>query len=256
MNKLSAYIITLNEGERLERALASLKDVADEIVVVDSGSTDNTEQVAKKYGAKFIFNDWEGFASQKHFAQELCKNDWVLNIDADEALSDGLQLEIKNIINNPGADAYLIKIGNVFPGDVVSRKYSHKPYQIRLYNKNKANLPSDLLKDKVVLAADAEVVKLGAEIYHYKYEDIYSTWEFLNQYTDDLAKKDYDEKRHFSKFRLYSEFPVQFVNSFVIKREAFNGVWGLIDSITDAYFKFARIAKVFEKEKMSKRLKK
>jgi len=90
MVKLSVYLVTLNEEKRLEKTLKAASKVADEIVVVDSGSTDKTKDIALKYKAKFIFHEWKNISAQKHFAQNECKNDWVLSLDADEVLSEKL----------------------------------------------------------------------------------------------------------------------------------------------------------------------
>ena len=94
---ISVFIITKNEEERLVAALESVKDLADEIIIVDSGSTDHTLELAKKYTKKIKYKKWEGFGQQKSYAESLCKNDWILNIDADERLSPKLQEEIKEI---------------------------------------------------------------------------------------------------------------------------------------------------------------
>ena len=110
MIKISAYIVTLNEELRLDRTLKAVSKVADEIIIVDSGSTDKTEKIAKKHKAKFIFHKWKNISSQKNFAQNKCSNDWVLSLDSDEVLSDDLIQEIKQIKKNPTADAYKVKI--------------------------------------------------------------------------------------------------------------------------------------------------
>jgi glycosyltransferase involved in cell wall biosynthesis len=88
--KLSAYIVTLNEEARLPRTLEALKQVEDEIIIVDSGSIDKTEEIAKSYGCKFMFHKWKNISSQKNFAQGKCKNDYLLRLDADEVLSPEL----------------------------------------------------------------------------------------------------------------------------------------------------------------------
>ena len=95
MVKISAYIVTLNEEKRLGKTLQALKKVADEIFVIDSGSTDKTQKIAEKYGAKFLFHKWKNISAQKHYGQELCHNDWVLSLDADEVLSPELIADIK-----------------------------------------------------------------------------------------------------------------------------------------------------------------
>src|SRR5277367_1022722 len=96
MNRLSVCLITLNEERRLERALASLAPLADEIIIVDSGSTDATETIARRAGAKFCVRTWTNYAEQKNFAASLASNDWVLSLDADEELSTQLQTSLLN----------------------------------------------------------------------------------------------------------------------------------------------------------------
>src|ERR1700720_4084623 len=94
MNRLSVCIITLNEEENLARALASLKEIADEIVVVDSGSTDRTREIAGEHGATWFERPWTNYADQKNYAAECASSDWVLSMDADEELSSPLQTSL------------------------------------------------------------------------------------------------------------------------------------------------------------------
>ena len=105
MTKISAYIVTLNEEKRLGKTLEALKQVADEIFVIDSGSTDKTKEIAESHGATFLFHEWKNISAQKHYGQELCHNDWVFSLDADEVLSPELITEIKKEMENPQADA-------------------------------------------------------------------------------------------------------------------------------------------------------
>ena len=96
---ISCFIITKNEEDRIEKAILSVIDLVDEIIVIDSGSIDKTEKLSKNLGAKFIFNAWKGFGPQKRFGEDQCKNDWILNLDADEYLSEEIKKEIIDIFN-------------------------------------------------------------------------------------------------------------------------------------------------------------
>lgn len=247
MPALSVYIITLNEEKRLPQTLAAASEVADEIVVVDSGSTDKTEEIAKSFGAKFIFNKWKNISSQKNFAENQCSNDWVLSLDADEVLSPGLIEEIKKIKTAPAALAYKVKIGNMYPGYAKPRPFTRRYNLVRLYNrKTGGNMPDDLTHDRVVLRSGVKPAQLRHEIYHYSYLDLFHLWNKLNVYTNELVKTAVVTNKKYSRLRLLTEFPRQFLTYYIGRRNCFDGWWGFINSTTMAYFRFLKIAKYFE----------
>lgn len=246
MVKISAYIVTLNEEKRLGKTLQALKKVADEIFVIDSGSTDKTQEIAEKYGAKFLFHKWKNISAQKHYGQELCHNDWVLSLDADEVLSPELIAEIKEKMKKPTADAYRIKICDMLPGDKKPRLFAKTYNQVRLYNRKKSNMPDDLTHDRVVVGEGAVVEQLEAKVFHYSYVSLTQTWFKLNMYTDELVKTAVEQGRKYSKLRLYTEFPRQFLVYYFKKRYFLYGTCGFWMATTYAYFRFLKIAKWFE----------
>lgn len=246
MVKISAYIVTLNEEKRLGKTLQALKKVADEIFVIDSGSTDKTQEIAEKYGANFLFHKWKNISAQKHYGQELCHNDWVLSLDADEVLSPELIAEIKEKMKNPTADAYKMKICDMLPGDKKPRLLAKTYNQVRLYNRKKSNMPDDLTNDRVVVGKDAVVEQLQAKVFHYSYISLTQTWFKLNMYTDELVKTAVEQGRKYSKLRLYTEFPRQFLIYYFKKRYFLYGTCGFWMATTYAYFRFLKIAKWFE----------
>lgn len=246
MVKISAYIVTLNEEKRLGKTLQALKKVADEIFVIDSGSTDKTQEIAEKYGAKFLFHKWKNISAQKHYGQELCHNDWVLSLDADEVLSPELIAEIKEKMKKPAADAYRIKICDMLPGDKKPRLFAKTYNQVRLYNRKKNNMPDDLTNDRVVVGEGAVVEQLESKVFHYSYISLTQTWFKLNMYTDELVKTAVEQGRKYSKLRLYTEFPRQFLVYYFKKRYFLYGTCGFWMATTYAYFRFLKIAKWFE----------
>ena len=247
MVKISAYIVTLNEEKRLGRTLQALKQVADEIFVIDSGSTDKTKEIALENGAEFLFHEWKNISSQKHFGQELCHNDWVLSLDADEVLSPELIAEIKAEMKNPSADGYIIKIRDMLPGDKKPRLFA-RTYSdlVRLYNRKKCNMPDDLTNDRVVVSDGAVIKKLNNIIYHYSYVSLTQIWFKLNMYTDELVKTAVEQGRYYTRLRLYTEFPRQFLIYYFKKRYFLYGTCGFWMATTYAYFRFLKIAKWFE----------
>lgn len=246
MIKLSAYVVTLNEEKRLAKTLKALSKVADEIVVVDSGSTDKTREIAEKYGAKFLFNKWKNISNQKNFAQNKCTNDWVLSVDADEVLSNELIKEINNVKKNPTADAYWIKISDMMPGCDKPSRLAKYYNLIRLYNKTKANMPDDFTNDRIVLGNEAKTMQLKGKVLHFSYISLSQYWLKLNTYTDELLKTAIVQNRKYTRLRLITEFPRQFIVYYFIKRYFVYGLAGFWMSNTLAYFRFLKIAKWFE----------
>ena len=254
--KLSVYIVTLNEEERLEDTLKAASGVADDLVVVDSGSTDRTGEIARKYGARFVFNPWKNISSQKQFAQNECLHDWVLSLDADEVLSEGLIAEIrdlKNIQEHPDRNAYRIKITAMYPGDKKPRLFANYYDLVRLYNRKSATMEDNLTRDRVVLGEGCRVLRLNNEIYHYSYLSLTSVWKKYNSYSDELVKTAIATGKKYSKTRLVFEFPVQFLRYYILRRQCFHGWWGFISAVTSAYFRFLKIAKYIEYQQTRKK---
>ena len=247
--KLSVYIVTLNEEERLGNTLKAASSVADELVIVDSGSTDRTGEIARKYGAKFVFNQWKNISSQKKFSQNECLYDWVLSIDADEVLSEGLIAEIrdlKDIQELSDRNAYRIKITAMYPGDKKPRLFANYYDLVRLYNRKRATMEDNLTRDRVVLGEGCRVLRLNNEIHHFSYLSLTNVWKKYNSYSDELVKTAVATGKQYSKFRLVFEFPVQFLRYYILKRQCFHGWWGFISAVTSAYFRFLKIAKYIE----------
>ncbi len=141
---ISGFIIAKNEATHITKAINSLKNVVDDLYVIDSGSTDNTLAIAEKLGAKVVFNQWQGYVQQKIYGESLCKNEWILNIDADEELSTSLQEEIKLLFNNytvPPHKAYTIDLVIIHRLDKADKPRLFAPLTraVRLYNKRYAS---------------------------------------------------------------------------------------------------------------------
>ena len=245
--KISAYIVTLNEEKRLEKTLQAVKQVADEIIIVDSGSTDRTEEISKKYNCKFIFHKWKNISSQKQFAQNQCQNDFVLSLDSDEILSPKLIDEINEIKINSDFDAYKIIIKDIYPNQIKPSLFAKKYNLIRLYNRKVVTMPDNLTHDRVVfLKKDVKIKQLKNIIYHNSYVSLSQMWFKYNMYTDELLKTYIIENKKYSKIRLIYEFPLQFIKYYFLKRQFLNGWFGFINSVSLAYFRFLKIAKNIE----------
>lgn len=185
--KLSVAIITLNEEENLARTLASVQ-FADEVVVIDSGSTDRTLEIAREYGARVVFEPWKGFAQQKNSAIEKCSGTWILSLDADEELTLELQREIAALLKGtPSADAYLLRRRNVFLGRWMRHGGYYPDPKLRLFRKHSANFaPPARFTERPVhetMALDGTLETLEHDLIHHAYPTIESYIEHMDRYS-------------------------------------------------------------------------
>jgi len=241
--KISCVIITYNEEENIRRALNSVK-WCDEIVVVDSGSTDNTIEICEEFNCRIYNKEFNGYGEQKRYAVSLAANDWILSIDADEVVSDELCDEIKNIFNDDE-----IKInGFFFPRSLIFLekhfKYGResKEYYLRLFDKNCGNFSSDKVHEKVKLQGDTQ--KLNGTLHHYSYTNIEQYFNKFNSYTSNAAQVLFDEgNKGRSVAAIVLGFPVYFIKNYFIYRNFLNGMqgflWALFSSLYPVikYFK-------------------
>ena len=165
---LSVVIISKNEEKFIKDAILSAK-FADEVLIVDSGSNDNTCSIATSLGAKVIVEDWLGFGAQKNRAIDLAKNDWVFVLDSDERITPELQLEINNILSNPIYDGYFVARLNRFFGKFIKTCGLYPDYSIRLFNRQKGRFNDVAVHERVFLEGRAS--KLKNHMLHLAYEN-------------------------------------------------------------------------------------
>ena len=260
IEKISAFIITKNEAARIERAINSVKDIADEVIVVDSESTDETVAIAERLGAKVVVKPWLGYVGQKSFAETLCKNDWVLNIDADEELSKELQDEIEYIFasnNQAQYPAYQIKFLIVHRNDKHPRIFAPCNRFIRLYDRKFASFSNTInstTHDSVVFNKDVDstnkIYKLNEEAYHYSGTSIEQLVAKANFYSSEQAKDLIKQNKKPSNIRIATEMIWWFVKAFFIRRYFVFGFDGFVDSMIFAFARFLRLAKLRESKKI------
>ena len=184
---LSVAIITLNEERNIARTLASVQ-FADEIIVVDSGSTDRTIEIARSLNATVISEPWRGFAAQKNFAIEQCKGTWILSLDADEELTPELQAEIQALLQNtPRADAYMLRRRNLFLNRWIRYGGYYPDPKLRLFRRHAANFaPPARFTERPVhetVAVDGCIETLRNDLIHHAYPTIESYIEHMDRYS-------------------------------------------------------------------------
>jgi glycosyltransferase involved in cell wall biosynthesis len=258
MHLISAFIITKNEESRISKAILSIKDLADEILVIDSGSTDKTVEIAKALGAKVIHNDWPGYAAQKAFGESKCKHKWILNIDADEQITPNLRGEIDFAFRSNLQDkykAYRINFVIMHRKDKRPRLLAPSNTFIRLYRKDFAsfaNSTSFTTRDAVTLN-DGEKERGNVHVfsgpaYHYSGTSIEQLVNKANFYSSEQAKDMVANDRIPSKARVYSEFFIYFFKAYFIRRYFVFGYHGFVDSFIFAFARFLRLAKSREEK--------
>jgi len=240
MKPISGVIITLNEEENIEACIRSLKPVCDEIIVVDSLSSDHTVEFAKKNGAIVYLQKYLGDGPQKALAAEKSTHDWVLSLDADERLEDELVERIKALDLSDSKTAYAFRRRN-FVGDHWIKAAGFYPnYVTRLYNKT----TSRCLNKKGHARVDApRVKKIKAHITHYTYTD-YSHWMARLNWMSTVTRKA-------NKIRPLASAWGAFVRKFILKGGMFQGMDGLtvtLTSVLRAYMKYTKLNELHEKK--------
>lgn len=247
---ISVTIIALNEDDRISKAIESVKGWTDEIIVIDSGSTDTTVDTVSTAGASVIFNPWPGYGQQKRFAEGQAKNDWILNIDADERVLPELRNEIIELFthNNPTADGYFIAIHDrLYLTDKLS---SYTPYNpVRLYRKSKGRYSESPVHDRVIMLADSQTAQLKGKIAHDSLRSFHHRIEKMNAYTEAQAADLLARGRKPSRFRIITEFWTSFISGYFFRGYWRSGLMGFIYAINFAYSRFLRQIKLYEHSK-------
>ena len=242
MIKASVYIICKNEEKHIKRVLESVKEF-DEIIIVDSGSTDNTLEIAKNYTKNIYNQEWIGFATQKEYARGLCTNEWVLNLDADEELTNELKNEIINTINENKIDGLNIKISSLYLGKFNSEK-SKFNRRISFFRKDLGYYPEKLVHESIIV--NGKIKKAKAFIYDYGTIDLKTHLDKINAYSSLRAQEKFGRNKKSSLLKLLFVFPLAFFKSYFIKRSFLNGTRGFIASMNNSFYAYLKEAKLYE----------
>lgn len=223
--KISATIITLNEEDNIVRAIESLL-CCDEIVVVDSGSTDRTCERAARLGARVVRHSWLGYAGQKNFAASLATHDWILSIDADEALSELLGGEICEIkLAEAECDAYDMPRLAQYLGRWIRHSGWYPDRKIRLYHRERAQWVGDLVHESV--RTIGRVGHLDGNLLHYTCDSVSQHLRTLDRYTSLAAQERRRAGHQSSWWRLLADPPFTFLKSYVLQQGFRDGLPGV-----------------------------
>jgi glycosyltransferase involved in cell wall biosynthesis len=239
--KITATIITLNEERNIARALESLR-CCDQIVVLDSGSTDRTVELASNLGAVVVEDYWRGYANQKNRAAEHAENDWILSLDADEALSEALEGEIWNVKKRgPTYDAYTMPRMAKYMGRWILHGGWYPDRKVRLYNRQKARWVGDFVHESVKV--EGRVGHLESNLLHFTCDSLSEHLKTLDRYTTLAAEELVSRKTKIGLDNLILDPAWTFLRSYVLQRGFLDGLEGLTIAHMGAIYTFLKYAK-------------
>ncbi|MDI6782173.1 MAG: glycosyltransferase family 2 protein [bacterium] len=240
---VSVIIITHNEEKNILACLESVK-WADEIVVVDAFSLDNTKKLAEGFGAKVFQREWPGYGRQKNYALSKASMDWILSLDADERITPELAEEIQEMIQNPAIDGYQICRKAYFLGKWIRHSGWYPDYCLRLFRKGKAVFAEKPVHEYVEL--DGRMGRLKGAMLHYTDNDLNHYLAKLQSYTTLAADELVARGKKASIVDLITRPMFIFLKMYILKKGFLDGMHGFILAILSSFYVFVKYAKVWE----------
>ena len=249
MNKISVVIITFNEEKNIARCIHSAEGLADEILVVDSFSKDNTIAICEELGAKVIQHAFDGYIEQKNYAVSKCEFDYVLSLDADEALSDQLYDSIKKVKEDLSHDCYSFNRLTYYGGRFIKHCGWYPDVKIRLWDRRKGSWGGDNPHDKVVMNPSFKLKHLKGDLLHYTYDSIEDHLNQANKFTTISALSKFNKgiRTNIIKIYFYSKF--RFFRDYILYLGFLDGFYGYMISKINAYSVFLKYSKLLDMQR-------
>jgi len=252
MIQLSVVIITLNEEKNIARCLDSVKDIADEIVVVDSCSTDNTEAICKKYNTHFIQHAFVGYIEQKNYALTQTKFKHVLSLDADEALSDKLKASILQIKSNFEAEGYTMNRLTNYGGKWIHHSGWYPDVKLRLFDRRKGEWTGLIIHEKFELRNNGKIKHLKGDLLHYSFHSVEDHRKQSEKYTTLGAQADFEKGKKAPSFKIWGGPIVKFIKDYFFNGGFLDGKKGFIIcwiSAAATHTKYMKLKNLYKKNK-------
>ena len=248
VSNISAFVVCQNEEKQIERCLDSIAWCS-EIIIVDSGSVDNTVEICKRYTDKIFHRPWTGYVDQKRFALEKCSQEWILNIDADEVISPELKIEIQELLKNDSVKKL------PFNGFQLSRVvfYLNKwwrqggwypEYRLRLCRRAVTTWGGDDPHEKALV--DGQTANLKGELYHYTYDNLQDQVNRLNRYSTSAARSLFIKGTTTSRIEILIRPVFRFIKFYILKQGFRDGFLGLAIALLESYYVFLKYLKLWE----------
>jgi glycosyltransferase involved in cell wall biosynthesis len=244
MAKISAVIMTYNEERNLGRCLESIRDVAEEIVIVDSFSTDRTEEISREYGARFIRNPFAGYVEQREYCIGQATHELVLVLDADEALSPELKASVLEAKNDPKYDAYYVNRLNHYCGQWIRHSGWYPDRKLRLFRLGRVKVGGRNPHDEIIPLEGATARRLPGDLLHYTYYTVDEHIQQVNRFTAIQARGAYEQGKRPSWFQILLAPPFKFLRSYIFHLGILDGYYGFLICRTSAYSTFLKHAKL------------
>ena len=244
MSKISCVIITYNEEENIRRCLEALR-WCDEIVIADSGSTDETIKICNEFGCKIFNKEFNGFGEFKQFAVSKAANNWVLSIDSDEVVTEELKNEIISELGNDNIEpaGFYIPRSLFFLGKRFKFGKESKEYYLRLFNKNFGSFTQDRVHEKVLV--EGKTSHLKSPMLHYSYNSLHQYFEKFNKYTTQAAEQLFEKGKKRSLILTIISFPVYFFKNYFLNRNFLNGWQGFLWALFSSWYPVVKYAKLW-----------
>jgi len=245
---LTAVIITKNEEKNVANCLQSLKGIADEIIVIDSFSTDRTEEICKENGVIFLQVEWRGYAQTKNWGNEQATNDWIISLDADEELSPKLRESILEL-KKTGPQNYFYSFNRLtnYCGQWIKHGGWYPDNKVRLFDRRIAKWQGEFVHEHLVFPESIKPQLLIGDCNHYSFASIEQHINTVNKYSSLAADEMLAKGRGFSLYKLIFSPPLTFIKMYFLKAGFLDGIYGLIIAVISSHYRFLKYAKMRRK---------
>jgi glycosyltransferase involved in cell wall biosynthesis len=243
MPKISVVVITLNEEKNIGRCIDSVQEIADEIVVVDSFSTDRTEEICHEMGVRFIQNRFEDYVKQHEFADKQVTNNYILTLDADESLSPELVESIKNVKKYLKNDGYFMNRMTNYCGKWIKHSDWYPDKKLRLYDKTKGKWVGKKVHERFILVEGTSTGFLKGDILHYSFYTIDEHIFQANKFSTLGAQGLYESGKKVSLFRIFFSPTIKFIRNYILKLGFLDGFYGFVICRIAAFETFLKYTK-------------